>query len=93
MIITIDEKWRLVSDRYCWAVQERAGVRKDGTPRWKPVLYYTRLEQALRGLADLNMRLSEADGLVGALDEAERFSSTLRQALSPLDWDKVSLPQ
>lgn len=86
VILPINDKWRISSDPHCWAVQERAGTRKaDGAvvPNWRGRSYHTDLSSAVRHLAELQMRLSDAVTLSDALAEVQRIYDMLADALNP----------
>ncbi len=81
MILPISDKYRLVSDRHGWAIQEFR-PKKNGD-EWRPVLFYSDIGKAVSGLANLMLRTSDAQTLADALAEVENISRQLTRALAP----------
>jgi len=78
--ILINEKYQIGSDKRSWFIQERR--KKKEVLIWEPVAWHGSLEQALTSLGNRMVRESSAQGMGELLDEAERVSSTLSQALT-----------
>jgi len=83
MILPIDDKWRIKSDAYCWAIQKRHGVNKLGEPKWDGYRYYSTLGSAVHGLAELELMTSDATTLDEALNAVRDVSERLSMALTP----------
>lgn len=81
MILPIDAKYRITSDRYQWTIQEAR--KRKGKISWEGIQFYSSLEGAVNGLAGLKLRLSDARCLADALSEAQRIATSLTHALSP----------
>lgn len=89
MIIPINDKYRINSDKHQWFVQQYRGLVKDQktgekVESWKGCLFYTDLSKLVTGLSERMLRESNADTLALALVEVETISRTLREALSPI---------
>jgi len=85
-LLQINQDWRIVSDDQCWMVQRYRGIRKTG-PRageinWESVSYHANLGKAAASLAQRQLRLSEAEGLQAIMDEWERITQEIDEALS-----------
>ena len=80
MIIPIDAQFRIKSDRYQWIIQERR-TRKGGEA-WESKLFFGTFQSAVKELGELMVRLSGADTLGDALEEVEKVTTTLSQALT-----------
>lgn len=78
--IPINEHYQIGSDKRSWFIQERR--KKKGVIIWEPVAWYGSLEQAVRSLGNRMVRESLAQGVGELLDETERISATLSQALT-----------
>ena len=85
MILQIDEQYAITSDQYSWQIAELKRRRRAGETvlEWKPILWFTSLENACRALVERSLRLSEASTLAQALAEAERTVARLCAALTP----------
>lgn len=81
MILPINDKYRISSDRHGWAIQEFR-PKKSGD-EWRPVLYYSDIGKATTGLANLALRTSDAMTLADALAEVESIARQLTRALAP----------
>jgi len=81
MELEIDNKYRITSDKYQWMIQEKR-TRK-GEIDWKSVSYYPSIEQAIQGLGELMVRLSDAKTLTDALRDVQNVATQLSHALTP----------
>lgn len=81
MILPIDDTYRIAADAQCWSIQRRK-QRKEGET-WESFKFYTTLDDAVQGLAQLMIRTSDAQTLADALLEAESIATRLSLALSP----------
>ena len=81
MELEIDNKYRITSDKYQWMIQEKR-TRK-GKIDWKSISYYPSIEQAIQGLGELMVRLSDAKTLTDALRDVQNVATQLSQALTP----------
>ena len=87
MMILIDDKHRITSDRYQWVLQEYKPYQSKGetVENWVAVAYFTRLEHLVTALFDLKLRLSDVEGIAEATQEAKRIAKVLTIALSYKD--------
>lgn len=93
MIIPINDKYRINSDKYQWIVQKYSSytATKDSktakagelVEKWDGILFYTSLSSLAAGLSERMLRESKAEGLAEAMEEVKRVSSTLSEALAP----------
>jgi len=81
MMIPINDRYRISSDRYQWMIQE-ARTRK-GEKVWESKWFFGTFPAAVKGLWELMVRESDAQTLVDALADAEKITTTLSQALTP----------
>ena len=81
MELEINHKYRITSDKYQWMIQEKR-TRK-GEIDWKSVSYYPSIEQAIQGLGELMVRLSDAKTLTDALRDVQNVATQLSHALTP----------
>ena len=81
MMIPINDRYRISSDRYQWMIQE-ARTRK-GDKVWESKWFFGTFPAAVKGLWELMVRESEAQTLVDALADAEKITTTLSHALTP----------
>ena len=88
MHIQIDKRFALGSDRHAWFISEKK-IRRRGSrtlEEWPPIAWYTSLEGAVNGLAQLSLRVSDAQTLSEALLEVENLGASLCKALQ-LDYE------
>ena len=81
MELDINNKYRITSDKYQWMIQEKR-TRK-GKIDWKSVSYYPSIEQAIQGLGEMMVRLSDAKTLTDALRDVQNVATQLSHALTP----------
>ena len=81
MELEINTKYRIASDKYQWMIQEKR-TRK-GKIDWTSISYYTSIEQAIQGLGELMVRLSDAKTLTDALRDVQNVATQLSHALTP----------
>jgi len=86
MIIPINDRYRIASDKHAWMIQE-AIPRKDkaGNPviEWRAFLWYSDIQKAVNGLAERMIRTSEAEGIAEAMEEVKTVCAALSKALKP----------
>lgn len=86
MILPINDKYAITSDTNQWMIC-RKSMRKteDGEKEayWQPFKYYSTLPGAVNGLVDYQLRLSDAEGFVEAIEESKRIVAEIVSALSP----------
>lgn len=80
MKIQINEKYRIATDERSWMIQKRRKPNKQGI-EWKTIRFYQSLEATLKGLAELELRLSEATNLLEAQTEWQRITAEIQTAL------------
>ncbi len=78
MIIPINDKYRIATDRYQWKIEEVR--RRKGKPEWNPILFYATFDRALKDLGELMVRQSDAETLAEALLDIENVCTTISQA-------------
>ena len=81
MKLAINQKYRIISDRQQWTIQEKR-TRK-GESEWMPIMYFGTFAKALGELGELMVRESNATTLVKALEDVEKVTTQLSQALTP----------
>jgi len=81
MILPIDKNYRLAGTSQAWTI-EKCRMRK-GKQSWEAIKWYNSLDGAIKALANLMVRTSDAETLAEALIEVENVSATLIQALTP----------
>ena len=90
MILPINDRYRIVGERYQWVVEEqkrRVSTRSDVSgatyTEWMAVGYFITLQQAVNTLTDLQLRISGAKTIVEAQVESKRITAEMVAALSP----------
>ena len=81
MIIPVNERFRIKSDRYQWIIQRKR--TRDGHEVWESQTYYPSVDGAVRSLGERMVRESKTQTLVDALKAVETIATTLSQALMP----------
>ncbi len=83
MNIPLNDGYRLSADKYQWIVQKkRKKLDKEGNIVWRPLSFHPTPEHAIKHHAHMLVRTSEAETLQEALNQIERVTSELTQALS-----------
>lgn len=85
MIIPVDKKYRISSDRYQWILQEyQPHQNKEGktVDNWSNIGHYSKLEHVINACFDLKLRLSDAEGIAEAAIVAKNAAKSLQVALS-----------
>ena len=87
MIIPIDEKYRIKSNKYCWMIQEYGNNKNKETGEiettWTSFKWCNSFEDVVNTLAQLMIRTSSAETLAEALVDVDRVVVTLSRALMP----------
>jgi hypothetical protein len=100
MIIPISDDFRIEGTRYAWEVQ-RASTRKHRKTgkhqtHWVPIQWYATLPSAMQGLAELRLRVAEAETIADAINVARSLATDLGNALAAIggrsDCPKVDGP-
>ena len=81
MIIPINSQYQIHSDRYQWIITKSRF--RNGKKEWQPESFYRSFDHALRSLGELMVRESNATTLVKALEDVEKVTTQLSQALTP----------
>ena len=83
MIIPIDEKFRIASDRYQWTIERRRSRKRNGRSEveWRGESFHPTFESAAATLGERWVRESEANGIAAALCEIKNIASKLSEAL------------
>ena len=80
MVIPINERYRITSDSRQWIIQQAR--TRNGCKSWQSKWFFPTFESALRELGQLMVRTSDARTLADALDDVEKVTTTLSQALT-----------
>ena len=80
MIIPINDRYRIQSDRYQWIIAKRRSRR--GKEEWRAESFFRTFEMALRSLGEQMVRESKAQTLTDALTHVDHVATTLSQALT-----------
>jgi len=80
MILPIDDDYRIMGDKYSWAIQK--GRMKQGEITWESVSWFNSLESTVNHLGNLMVRTSDAETLSDALIVVEEIATKLSQALT-----------
>ncbi len=80
MILHINDRFRITSDSRQWIIQQAR--TRNGCKSWQSKWFFPTFESALRELGQLMVRTSKAQTLVDALDDVEKVTTTLSQALT-----------
>ena len=80
MIIPINERYRIQSDRYQWIIAKSRF--RNGKKEWQPESFYRSFDHALRSLEELMVRESKAQTLTDALTHVDHVATTLSQAFT-----------
>jgi hypothetical protein len=83
MIIPINDKYRISSDKRQWILQIPCAVTKKTPSGWKHEQYYTTLQHLMDNLPERLLRESNAVGIAEGLVEVKRIQHELAVALSP----------
>ena len=81
MMIPINDRFRITSDSRQWMIQRRR--TRNGKEKWESRLFFPTLQGAVKDLGELMVRESKANTLVKALEDVEKVTTTLCQALTP----------
>jgi len=80
MILHINDRFRITSDARQWIIQQAR--TRNGCKSWQSKWFFPTFESALRELGQLMVRTSDARTLADALDDVEKVTTTLSQALT-----------
>ena len=80
MIIPINDKFRITSDRHQWMVQEKR--TRQGNPKWESRQFYPTFQMALGWLGERLVRESKAETLAEALVDVRNVTTMLSRALT-----------
>ena len=82
MVIPVNEKYRIASDRNAWMVQERSVVK--GEERWESLYWYAELGYAIRGLSQLQVReIPDSVGVKEIVVRMKEIEEEIKLALYP----------
>ena len=79
MKIKVTDEYSLESDANCWAI----GKWRKNRETYVQICWYSTFENAINGLAQRLIRLSDAETLEDAIKDAESVKDTLKLALEP----------
>ena len=82
MFLKINDEYAIESDVNCWAISNFKKELKQGE-FWKPIAWYSTLENATNGLLQREIRCLEVDTLNDAIKGVEGLARELVGALSP----------
>lgn len=80
MILTINDKWRIASDKRQWILQSKYH-REDRGETWRNEAYFVRLEQACAEALERDLRVSDCSTLAEALQRLKSTENALVAAL------------
>ena len=80
MILHINDRFRITSDSRQWIIQQAR--TRNGCKSWQSKWFFPTFESALRELGQLMVRASDAQTLADALDDVEKVTTALSQALT-----------
>ena len=80
MILPIDDKYRIMGDKYSWAIQ-KSRIKKNKTT-WESVSWFNSLESTVNHLGNLMVRTSDTQTIREALIAVEKIATKLSQALT-----------
>ena len=85
MRIPIDNQFAIGADQHSWHLMKRVTRKRDdnATDEWRPIRWYTSLQDACNGYAQLRLRTCEAQSVAELLAEAENTVAALCAALHP----------
>ena len=86
MILNLTDDYRLESDSRCWMAQHRRVVQSGdnaGAVQWDTLGFYPKIGQAAIGLAEYDLRVSDATTLAEAMARVEKLATVLTDALTP----------
>ena len=86
MVIPINDHYQIASDARQWMIQEAR--KRNGRTVWQSKYYFGTFESAVKDLGELMVRESEAQTLADALDDVEKVTTTLSQALT-VNYDAI----
>lgn len=82
MKIPVNEKYQISSDAHAYCIQQwRPNNKNPEKSRWLAERWYPTLAAAIQGLAELQLRLSDASNLVEAQAEWKRICEELETAV------------
>ena len=86
MIIPISKKYRIATDSLQWMLQSpRKQKGKNGKQKtvWVPFAYFGSLQQCIESLGQRLVRQSNAETVAEAIEDIDRITTKLCQALTP----------
>lgn len=81
MILQITEEMRINSDAYNWTVEQKYIPQKGkqaGETTWVTKSYHPTIEQAVKAVYDLRLRLIDAEGVVDTLKAIKALQMDVR---------------
>jgi len=82
MIISINEKYRISSDKRQWIIQTPCKITPKTPSGWRNEQFYVNLSSLVTALSERMLRESNVETLSDALDEVKRIQQELTEALS-----------
>lgn len=88
MKINLDNTFYLCSNPQCWSINKFNGYNDKGEEKWENIGYYQNPGNAIKNLANLEIRSAEATTLAEAIDKVnkieEKWNNVLTTALTEI---------
>ncbi len=83
MHIPINDDFAIGSDQFSWQILKRITRERKGksVQEWRPIKWYSNLENLINAFADFGLRTSEAESLADLLKEQKRLKAALCDSL------------
>ncbi len=83
MHIPISNNYAIGADRYSWQILERKTRERKGksVQEWRPIKWYSNLENLINAFADFGLRTSEAESLADLSKEQKKLKAALCRSL------------
>ena len=81
MIIPIDDKYRVRSDTQCWMIDRIGGINKDGERVWNAIKFYQNPGNAIKGLANLQIRTTNTETLEDSIEAIQKICDKFNKIL------------
>lgn len=81
MKIKFNDEYRIISDVNGYTVQKYRGLDKENQERWEGITYHGHFDQAYVRLAQLRVRLIDADNLKDAIKAATTIGTEMTAIL------------
>jgi len=81
--IPINDDFAIGSDQFSWQILKRITRERKGksVQEWRPIKWYSNLENLINAFADFGLRISEAESLADLLKEQKNLKAALCRSL------------